>query len=440
MITGKKTQLAWMVVALALVAMPALAGEYDKGVEQASYRTPRRGVLTSSPRRVAVWHGNTPTLASAHYQDDDPADMPPSPRGSRSAAAWNESEPETRTFLDESAGGCSDGCGAFCGDSCGGFCGDICGDFCCDDPCGLPWWAHRSYIFGQYVYLQPTGIDIAHAIQQNGVGGAGTTPEGRVGVVDQAYTSAYAVGFGVALSPCASVDVSYMDFYSHNTDTLNAPNVSGGTVGSLVLHPESIHEGSTSSQVQAFNDIDFRVVDLMYRRLLTAGPRFALNYAVGARYGQLTQEFGQIGNFAPPTGTVNTTTDINFNGGGLRFGLDGMQRLGCTGFGVYGKSFLSLVFGRFNSNYLQFNETTESVEAASNWIDQRVVPILDYEIGVNWTSRNGHWRFSSGYYTAFWFNIISTPQYVQAVQNANFVDLGETVAFDGFVSRLEFRF
>jgi hypothetical protein len=455
MITGKKRHIAWMAAVLALVAMPALAGEYDtEGVELASYRTARRGVLTTSPRRVAVWHGNSPTLASANYRDDyrdeEPAEMPPSPGQSRRTAHWNRTEPETSTFLDESAGdysggcaaGCSDGCSEPCGGACGGFCGDICGDFCgpCDDLCGPPWWAHRSYFFGEYLYLRPTGIDMAHAIQQNGAGGSGTTPDGRVGVVDQAYTSAYAVGFGVALSPCASVDASYMDFYSHNTDSLAAPNVSGGTVGSLVLHPESVHEGSTSSLVNAFNDIDFRVADLMYRRLLRAGPRFALNYSVGARYGQLTQQFGQIGNFASPTGTVNTTTNVKFHGGGFRFGLDGMQRLGRTRFGVYGKSYLSLLFGQFRSNYLQFNETTTATEAASNWNDQRVVPVLDYEIGLNWTSCNGHWRFSAGYYTAFWFNIVSTPQWVQAVQNSDFVDLGETLAFDGLVSRLEFRF
>jgi hypothetical protein len=452
MIRGKRTRFACLAAALALIAAPALAGQSDsEGVELASYRTARRGVLTTPPRRVAVWQGS-PKLASANYQDDDGAEMPPMPRSSRSSGevSWTLNEADAQPMLEEPSaggGGCDGGCDGSCGgtcdscsDGCGAFCGDICGDICCDDPCLPPWWSHRSYIFGTYLFLQPTGIDIAHAIQQNGVGGAGTTPDGRVGVVDQAFTSAYSVGFGVALSPCASIDVSYIDFFSHNTDSLSPPQVLGGTVASLVLHPESEHEGSTNSIVNAQNDIDFKLVDIMYRRLLKAGPRFALNYAVGGRWARLDQGFDQIGEFASPTGTVDTFTDINFTGGGLRFGLDGMQRLGCTGFGVYGKGFLSLAFGQFESRYQEYNVTTESVLAQSSWQDQRVVPIIDYEVGVNWTSCNGHWRFSAGYYTAFWFNVISTPEYIQAVQTADFVDLGETVAFDGLVSRLEFRF
>jgi hypothetical protein len=281
---------------------------------------------------------------------------------------------------------------------------------------------------------------MAHAIQQNGTGGAGTTPEGRVGVVDQNYTSAYRTGFGIALGPCASIQASYADFHAHNTDTLAAPDISGGTVASLVMHPESVNAGSTSSLVDAVNDIDYRLADIEYRRLLAGGCRFALNYSIGARYGKLQQDFLQIGDFAPPTGTIQTTTNITFEGGGLKLGLDGMQRLGNTRFGVYGKGALSLLFGHFDTDYLQFNVTTESVQAASNWTDERVVPVLEYEVGLNFTSYSGRWRFSTGYYTAFWFNTIATPQYVQAVQNADFVGLGETIAFDGLVSRLEFRF
>ena len=99
-----------------------------------------------------------------------------------------------------------------------------------------------------------------------------------------------------------------------------------------------------------------------------------------------------------------------------------------------------MIFGQFDSNYLQYDQTTASVQAASNWSSTRVVPILEYEVGLNFTSCNGRWRWSSGYYTAFWFNTVATPQYVQAVQNADFVNLGQTIAFDGLVSRLEYRY
>jgi hypothetical protein len=176
------------------------------------------------------------------------------------------------------------------------------------------------------------------------------------------------------------------------------------------------------------------------RRLFSGGCRHALNYVVGARYGKLQQNFRQIGNFSPPTGTIRTSTDIEFEGVGLRAGLEGEHRIGYSGFAGYGKLAMNVLFGEFHSNYLQFNQTTDETQANSNWDDRRAVPLLEYEVGVSWTSRRGHWRTTAGYYTAFWFNTITTGEFVQAVQNADFVDVGETIAFNGFVSRVEFRF
>jgi hypothetical protein len=167
--------------------------------------------------------------------------------------------------------------------------------------------------------------------------------------------------------------------------------------------------------------------------------KHAINYSIGARYGKLNQNFLQIGDFTPPTGTIQTTSAIDFEGVGLRAGFDGEHRLGCSRFAGYGKLFMNVLFGEFQSTYQQLNTTTTEVQAFSTWDDRRVLPLLEYEVGLSWTSRRGHWRASAGYYTAFWFNTITTGQFVQAVQNADFVDVGETIAFNGLVTRLEFR-
>jgi hypothetical protein len=443
MFTGRTILVAC--AALALVAVTSLADETDtEGIGPAGYSTARRFRQTSAPQRVTIWRGGKPSLASTQASEDELGEVPPqppnAPGGYDPGDTGPSSDPGT-PFLDEPTGEYPNPqCTNCAGPECTGYGGSECAS--CDGPCvcSPPWWAHRHSIFAQSLYLQPTGIDMAHAIQQNGTGGFGTTPEGRVGVVEPDYTSAYSAGFAVALGACASVQANYTNYHSHDTDSLAAPDVLGGTVASLVLHPQSLNAGSTSSLVSAANDIDYQLADVEYRRLLAGGCRFALDYAVGARYANLSQQFLQIGEFAPPTGTIQTTTNIDFEGGGIRSGLDGMQRLGNTGLGVYGKGFINLVFGRFNTSYNQLDLTTDSVQAASNWEDERVVPILEYEVGINWTNYNGCWRASFGYYNAFWFNTIATPEYVQAVQNADFVDLGETLAFDGLVTRLEFRY
>ena len=66
--------------------------------------------------------------------------------------------------------------------------------------------------------------------------------------------------------------------------------------------------------------------------------------------------------------------------------------------------------------------------------------ILDYEVGLAWTSCSQKWRISSGYTAAFWFNTVTTPVFINAVKADNYVDIGDTLAFDGLTARIERRF
>jgi hypothetical protein len=423
-------------VAVAVAAAPRMARSQEP-----------EGLLhiTSNGRKVRVVQGNPRLAQLSEAQPEELGEAQPpqgDPSDSTVQGEWDFAGEGAGQSGDCQSGGCSTG-GCPNGDCAGGDCAGGCED--CDQGCGMacetPFWRHRTYLFGEYLYLLPADADMAHAIQQNGVGGPGTVPAGAVGVLQPDFTSAYRTGFGVAIGCNASIGASYSNFHDHSTDSLAAPiGIVGGTVASLVLHPQSLNAGSTSSLVDAEYDINYQLADVEYRRLLSGNCRHAVNYSVGARYGKLDQNFSQIGPFSPPTGVIETTTDIEFEGVGLRVGLDGEHRVGYSGFAGYGKMSINVLFGEFRSSFLQLDTTTTDVQAFSTWNDRRALPILDYEVGVSWTSRNGHWRTSTGYYTAFWFNTITTAQYVQAVQTADFVDLGETISFNGLVSRVEFRF
>ena len=422
MFTLKQTAIAWAAIALATAS--AAAGDDVSELLSGAKRT-RSVQYSSTGRRISVWR-NVSSQEPGSSDQENPFDAPDYADSSegRPNEPLQQSSP-TQDFCN-TCGDCTcDGCGT------------------CDACCGCS-FCPRSYIFGEYLYLQPVGADMAHAIQQNGVGGPGTTPDGRVGVLNPQFAPAYRVGFGKAIGGCATIGAAYTNFHSHTTDTLSAPNDPftevGGTVSSLVLHPNSVNAGSTSSLVDATYDIDFQLADIEYRRLVAANCTGAGYFTAGARYAKLQQQFSQIGNFSPPTGTIETTTNIIFEGAGFRTGLDGERRIGGSRFSAYGKGFLSLMFGEFKSDYRQLNTTTTIVQAASNWQDNRVVPILEYEVGFHWTSFSGRWQATAGYYSAFWFNTISTGDFVRAVQTSDFLNLGQTIAFNGLVTRLEFRF
>ena len=310
---------------------------------------------------------------------------------------------------------------------------------CCDSN----FWQHRSFVFGEYLYMKSYGPDFVHATQQQAApAGVGTVPFGTAQNLIQPWQSAFRVGGGYACSNCSSITVAYTQFASHTNDTLGLP-VGGNlptSVISSVLVPGSINAGTTFSQINAVSGVNFKTADVMYSRLIAGGDNYYVNFDIGGRFAHLQQGFLQNAQFAQPNNPQFTTSNINFDGGGLRAGFDGRRRIGCGGLSAYANGFFSAMFGDFNSHYVQTNSLTTAIVGANNFESARVVPILEYEVGVSWTSCNGCFRFGAGYYTAFWFNAVTNPQYIQSVQNNSFVKLGDTITFTGLVAHAEVRF
>ena len=324
----------------------------------------------------------------------------------------------------------------------GSSCCNTCCDTCCEPCCCPPaFWRHRSGIWGEYLYLHATDADLTHAQQQNGTGGAGTVPFGRIGVLDPNYQPGFRAGVNMALSACSSIGVSYSFFESNSLDTVAQPVITGGggTVGSFVHHPGASITGSVGP-VNAEYGIDFQTGEAFYRRVWRGGERYAINWLVGGRYGNLDQDFIQTGVFGGSLGgQIDTSTEINFDGGGLLFGLDGERRLGCSGFSIYAKTSIAPMRGSFQADYRMLNTTTSVLLAESRWKDDRTVALLDYEAGLAWTGPCGNWRFAAGYLGSHWFNTLTTAEFIQAVQANSYTAAGDTLSFDGLTARVEWR-
>jgi hypothetical protein len=331
--------------------------------------------------------------------------------------------------------GCGYGDGG-CG--CGGAgCGDCYGDaFGCYIDCNQP----CINFYADWLYLQMNDADVAHAQQQNGIGGAGTVPFGEIGSVELDCAPGIRVGAGVACSECAGLTMSYTYFEDDGYDRVVPPFVpgGGGAVGSLVHHPGAQITASVGP-VEANYDVSFQMSDVMFRRFLTGGSCWSVNYSLGAQFGHLEQSFAQRGVFSGgQSGVINTFTDIDFDGGGLKGGVDAQRRPG-GGFSAYGRFSAAIMTGRFSSSYTMLNSTTDVLLARARWKDDRTVPQLEYEAGLGWTSPSGHWKFAAGYLFSFWGNAITTPEFIDAVQADNYVDVGDSITFDGAVTRVELQ-
>ncbi len=333
------------------------------------------------------------------------------------------------------SGGC-DSCATGGCDSCGtGACtscssGSTCSTCPSCKPSGR--YAHRTGVFGEYLYLQASGADVAYGQPRDGLDPNTSVPVGGVGVANPGYSSGARLGGSFALDDNTSIVATYTWYESSTSDAIatNVPN----SIHSLATYPGTFTAASNSLFANAQYDIDFQLADLDYRSRLFRSNKTVVNYIVGARYGNLDQQFSSTQPAAPGQTTVQT--DTGFDGYGIRLGLDGERQCCGSGIFLYGRGSASFLVGTYNSTYVQTN-TFATVQAQTSWTDDRITPILEYELGLGWQNRSGNIRFSAGYYMAAWMNAVTTPAWIDAAQADNFTDVEDTITFDGLTARVQ---
>jgi len=183
----------------------------------------------------------------------------------------------------------------------------------------------------------------------------------------------------------------------------------------------------------------FNLADIDFRHVFYCTECSKVNYLVGVRYANLQQQF--TSQFEPII-RENVDTDVKFDGGGFRLGLEGERGSDCGGLFFYGKASASFLGGEFRGSYLQSSATNPLV-AETDWKEARLVSILECEVGLGWTGCNGHVRASAGYMVSGWLNVVKTPEFIAAVQANQYhgpdkID-GNGLVFDGRVAHLELR-
>jgi hypothetical protein len=205
-----------------------------------------------------------------------------------------------------------------------------------------------------------------------------------------------------------------------------------------VQHPGTTVTAS-SGPASAIYDIEFQLGDAAYRQYVLQDPIRQVSVFAGGRFGSLDQTFQQLAVSLAAGGTRATSTSIEFAGGGPMAGIDAVRRIDASGFSVYGRALAAALMGEFDSRYLMVRTSDSTVLAEAVWTDDHIVPMLEYELGLAWTSPLAHFRFSVGYLANHWFNVVTTPVFIDAVQDNNYVDVSDTISFTGLVGRAEFR-
>lgn len=332
---------------------------------------------------------------------------------------------------DAPAGGCQCGAGLDCTSaaSCGGMCGS--GGCQCSKVC------YSVAVFGEFLYLRARDAEVAYATITN----AAVAPPGvpiqvaPLGMVDPDFQPGFRGGVTARTGAYSTLTAQYTMFESDTADSLG-PAPPGRSIQGLIFHPQTAQAAASGTgPATADYRISFDLIDLEYRRLIRSSCNHQLNLLLGVRYGSLEQEFrGSV----PVLGQDTVVTDIDFEGIGARLGLEYDRKLR-RGLSVYGKLHGSLLAGEWTADYDQGQNFDNSVVDTS-WEAGRITPVIDFELGMGWTSESGFWKFQAGYLYSGWFNGVNTDNWIKAVQGNNFVDIGDRITFDGLTARVETRF
>jgi hypothetical protein len=292
------------------------------------------------------------------------------------------------------------------------------------------------FVFGDILAWRVHGADIPFAQPFDGVGPL-AVPKGPVADVNPGTEAGVRLGFGIPVNDHSWVVTTFTYFRDYADAYSTAPD--GSVLHSNVVFPNTVNGAFVPLAANATNDIRLYMGDIDYKCAFVNTESLQVSWLAGIRYAHLQQNFTT--NYAI-FGTTTVNTGINFDGIGPRAGLEGEYKIGC-GFYGYGKGMINLLAGRFAANYLQ-TQTFVGQQAQTSVYDDRLVPVLEAELGIGWTSSNGRLSISAGYYVGSWTNALTTNSLVQGVQNNNYTTNGnnfrDTLTFDGLFGRIEFRF
>jgi len=296
----------------------------------------------------------------------------------------------------------------------------------------------RWSIFADLLILSARGETIPYGQVRDGVGPL-AVPRGPVGEVDSNYSAGFRIGVERALSSGTNLYGGVSWFQTRNNSHLDVPAGQPFVIHALTTFPGTDNAAADSLAADANLTIRYVTGDLGFKMNMCGSDCFGLDLILGARYAHLDQDF--LGTYSI-LGSTTVATNINFDGGGPRVGLEGHYFI-CRSIFLYARSDISLLFGHFGASYLQQNVFT-GVQAETQFGDDRLVPVWENEFGIGWRSANHRIEVMAGYSAAIWFNTMTTSNWILGVQDSAFStsrdNLRDTLTFDGLFVRAGFRF
>ena len=299
----------------------------------------------------------------------------------------------------------------------------------------------RYRVYGEFLYLDPgNAASTSVAVPINGAITPPFNPRipvGSVMRVEPGFASGFRFGFAGRPNQASEWGASYTYYDTSGSQFGAVDPASGFVFQSLLVHPATTAADTFFLDAAANSSVGFQLVDLAYRRHFSEQCAHSMNFLFGARFANLEQDLDST--FTNTISIEEVLTRISFKGAGIRTGLESMWRSPTNGFYVYGNAYASFLAGRFDSSFTQRDNFVGDIVNAS-FRDDRIVPVLDLELGLGWRSQNNRWYISGGYMFGAWTNVMSTSSWINGVHAGSYDSIHDTLTFNGLIGRTEYRF
>lgn len=298
----------------------------------------------------------------------------------------------------------------------------------------------RFVWFGEFLYLRASDAATTnYAVPVNGGVVPPPTPAvpmGPLAFTEHSWKPGFRAGFEWVWNDYSRWVVTYTDLKLKSSDSISVDPASTLALQSLVLHPSTLAADDYYLTAGANGRVKMRLGDLEYRRVFV-DDWYRWDFLVGGRYAGLDQTFRSV--FTNATTTETVDANVDFEGGGIRFGTRGDWRSCNHGWFIYAQATTSFIAGQFRSRYTQTDSFLGTVANTSRK-DDRIINLTDIELGLGWHSKSRRWWFSTGYMFNTWSDMVNSAGVIRTAQATSFTPIRERLTFDGLTARGELRF
>jgi len=288
-------------------------------------------------------------------------------------------------------------------------------------------------MFGEYLYLRAVGVDMVTPPKRMGSRGTAGWPGRR-------RQSPIRVRLPCRLQQGAQSVLEHLASFTRFDSTPPMKSTLLMARRGFARAASRTLANGDFRQVFASYDIGFKLVDMDYNWLLYGSCAGAVNYTLGARYAHLRQSFEQD----IPDETTVTTSKIDFDGVGLRSVSTVTGRSAAVA-GYLWQGLLQRAVRRVHQSIQKYGRRLLSLSRLDTtrsypYWTTRLLVVDELQWSAADQQRLLHRLLVQYDYTADYIRAVqNTPTTVNPNAISSFSHLGDTIAFTGLTSKLEYR-